>query len=360
MNTKKILISPLDWGLGHASRCVPIIKALINRNHEIILAGNGASFHYLSKAFPELKTYSLPGHEIKYGRGYFKWMKLLWQIPAYLRNIKKENHALSEIIKHEDIDAVISDNRYGLWNPTIPCILITHQLHPRSPILNSILFGLINYYSRKKISVFNECWIPDFEESPGMAGSLSHPPFSGIKTKYIGPLSRFEKITLSNSIKTYQILAILSGPEPQRSLFEESIIQHCLQHSLTLALVRGLPVSENIRQLETGSISYNHCTDAEIINLINQSEYIISRSGYSSIMDMHILGKKAIMISTPGQSEQEYLAKILVMQKKAIIQSQDRMNLPLAMRQMNQLPEIFVTDKGSLLEQAIIELEKQI
>lgn len=327
MKQLKILIAPLDWGLGHASRCIPLIKALNERGHSIIIAGTGQSGMFLQNTFPENTYIEIHGKNITYGKGLFPWIKLILQIPSYLKAEKQEHFILQKIIKEYQPDFIISDNRYGLWSKDVFTILITHQLHPKSPIISTLFTPLLSKLSKQRIKKFDECWIPDFEEFPGLAGKLSHPPFPDIKTRYLGPLSRFQKSEIINKEKKYDFLAILSGPEPQRSMFESIIIEQCQKYSFRLFLLRGLPNETDLPGLLPGSIARNQCSDAELLNLMASSSIVISRSGYSSIMDMNALNIYPVMVPTPGQTEQEYLAHLLQFNNKAYIVKQKKINL---------------------------------
>jgi UDP:flavonoid glycosyltransferase YjiC (YdhE family) len=159
---KKILIAPLDWGLGHASRCIPLINHLQKRGCEIIIAADGEQLSLLKKEFPGLESVQLKGYNINYSR-YKRWLgvKILWQIPKILIRIRQEHNYLKNIVDKYCIDLVIADNRYGLYSKQIPCIFITHQLTVQAPF--KWLQNLIQKINYRYISKFAECWVPDFE-----------------------------------------------------------------------------------------------------------------------------------------------------------------------------------------------------
>ena len=308
----RILIAPLDWGLGHATRCIPIINELIEQNCEVVIAAAGSSLFLLKKEFPATVFLRIGGYEIQYSRN-SKWLPftLLLQFPKIIFSIRKENAWLKKIIAEYEVDAVISDNRFGLYNKKVPSVYITHQLYIKTGNIFSekIAQKIHDHFIKKYIN----CWVPDFKEN-GLAGELSHPVNIPSNVSYIGPLSRFEKI--NNITKIYNLLISLSGPEPQRTIFEKMIIAQLKTFKKKVLLVRGLPDENKTLQADAGLIEIVNHLPAEKLNIaFQQSEMIISRSGYSTIMDLVKLEKNAILVPTPGQKEQEYLANYL-MEKK--------------------------------------------
>ena len=202
---------------------------------------------------------------------------------------------------------VISDNRYGLYHPTIPCIILTHQLTIITPfgilqrVLQKIHYRLLNH--------FNEIWVPDIEKFPSAAGILSHPEkMPGIPVRYIGWLSRFQAFPGPNY---YDIVVLLSGPEPQRSMLEKKILKELKEIKGNILLIRGLPGETALPKYEHPIKIRNHLSNKELQEVIQQAEWIICRSGYTTIMELLSLQKKAILIPTPGQTEQIYLAERL-------------------------------------------------
>lgn len=309
---KKILIAPLDWGLGHATRCIVLIHELRQLNFDITVACSGKIKELLQTEFPNLEFLHLKGYEITYTKSKrFLPFKILIQIPKILKNIRYEHKWLKVICKEHFFDAVISDNRYGFHAGNTVSVFITHQLLIKTNFtwLDKKL-QRINY---KYINLFSECWVPDFKEKLNLAGKMSHPEFlPKIPIKYLGPLSRFKK-TVNNNLQ-FKWMVILSGPEPQRTLFEKKVLEFAAKSNDTFFIVRGLPgTKENNIKIPNCKI-FNHLNTTEMQQAIEQSEYIISRCGYTTVMEVLSLQKKAIFIPTPGQTEQEYLAKHLVKQ----------------------------------------------
>ena len=296
----RILIAPLDWGIGHATRCIPIIQQLIKKGFEVLIAGEGRSLSILEQEFPNINTIYLKGYNVEYSAKDNMKMTIISQIPKIIYNIKQEHIKIKKIIEDYKIDGIISDNRFGLWNKKIPSVFITHQLEIQSSILQSKIQE-INY---KYINKFDKCWILDNKDH-GLAGKLSHPKNLPNNTIYIGPISRFKNY--KEELK-YEILALISGPEPQRSILEDILKKQFLEYNKSALIILGKPelnFKEKINNVEIIS----HLESSKLNQVILQSKIIICRSGYSSIMDLAKLNKKAIFIPTKGQTEQEYLAK---------------------------------------------------
>lgn len=304
-NSKTILVAPLHWGLGHVTRCIPIINALLKANYKVLLASDGAALLLLQKEFPTLTAIELPSYEITYpNKGeHFKW-KLLWKLPNIRKAIASEKKIVEGMVAEETIDGIISDNRLGVFSKKVPTVFITHQLN--------VLSGNTSYFSskihQKIIKKFDECWVPDVDGIVNLSGKLGHLKDLNPNTKYIGPLSRFQKKELP--IK-YDILALISGPEPQRSLFEEKLFEELKGIEKTVLLVRGVLESEQKTTHQENITTVNFMQSAELENAINQSSIVVSRSGYTTILDLAALEKKAFFVPTPGQYEQKYLAKRL-------------------------------------------------
>jgi hypothetical protein len=321
---KTLLVAPLDWGLGHATRCVPIIRDLLNNNCEVWLAGEGAQEKLLREEFPSLPFLPLKGYRVKYGKTGLAG-KMVLQIPSILQSIKEENIWLKEQVNKYGFNAVISDNRYGLYHEKIFSILITHQLCIKSS------FGkwgekFLQKWNYKLIERFNECWIPDEEGNHNLAGELSHPyKLPSIPVKYIGTLSRLEKGNFKE-IKDH-LLIILSGPEPQRTILENKIVDEIVNYQGSATIVRGLPGERNIIPSTNTIYFHNHLSSIELSNEMMKAEFIVSRSGYSTVMDIAALQKKSILIPTPGQTEQEYLATYLMKKQFAFCVKQNEFSL---------------------------------
>ncbi len=313
-NTKEptIIIAPLDWGLGHVTRCIPIIKELEGLNCNLIIAVSEVGVLLLKKEFPSLVILPIAGYKIRYskvkGRLFFK---LLLQLPGLLITIFKEHAWLKKIIRVYEPDVIISDNRLGLFNKNITSVYVTHQLEIKTG--NALFDKVVSKIHNSFIKKYDQCWIPDFKEN-GLAGELSHPKILQQNSVYLGALSRFEK--MSPAEKIYDVLISISGPEPQRTIFEEIVLAQLKNFRKELLIVRGLPAENKKIIPPTSNIKIvNHLKSADLNMAFMQSDMIICRSGYTTIMDLVKLGKPAILVPTPGQAEQEYLAAYLMKKK---------------------------------------------
>lgn len=361
-----VLICPLDWGLGHATRCIPIIRELIDHNANIMIAADGSSSELLKKEFPGLKHLYLHGYRIKFSKHLPIGVSLAIDIPRILLRIIKEHIRLAQLIKDNDIDIVISDNRYGLWSKEVYSIFITHQpnIIPPSPLEFSA--PLLRKVTRFFISKYNECWIPDSESVDNLSGKLSHGYPLPSNVRFIGLLSRFDKVSdilakvtvtalssqadraektstsqeektgkafdsLSNeavtesdtkaeettrtqaaiavgTTKRFDIVAIISGPEPHRSMFENKLIHELQEYPVKSLLLRGITgIVQNERTIKNLTI-VDHLTANELAAVLMTGPVVICRAGYSTLMDLAFTGNRLICIPTPGQTEQEYLA----------------------------------------------------
>lgn len=309
-----VLIAPLDWGFGHTTRIIPLINAFKKFGLQVIMAGNEKQLHILKLEFPDLECLALKGYNVTYSLSK-RWFpfKIVLQLPKIIGRIYQENVWLQKVVSDYNIDLIISDNRYGLYSKKAYSVFITHQLFIAAPwSWLSRLMRLINY---RYINRFNECWIPDFSNNKNIAGRLSHPvDLPRTPVYYLGLLSRFEKKEHLNQEKKYHYLFIVSGPEPQRSVFEKKIIELIPNLPGKKLIVLGRPKTSVYIAIPETEI-YAHLPADQLEHAIELADMVVSRAGYSTIMDLLSLQKKAILIPTPGQTEQEYLAAHLKKQQ---------------------------------------------
>ena len=367
MQGKKILICPLDWGLGHAARCVQVIRALQNAGAEVVAAADRKPYAMLRQEFPDLQLIRLPGYDISYpAEAGHMALEIAMQSPRLMWSIYREHRDLARLIKRHKIDLVISDNRFGLWTKAVPCNYITHQVMVKFPPWLGYLEPLFYKLHRKWIQRYNECWIPDFAGDPNLSGDLTHkypPPSNAV---YIGPLSRFvdyhpaETLSKDEDEFNCDILMILSGPEPQRSLFEEILIEQTKHiDDRKILILQGktddavdLRLSDNVRLV-------SHLTSEKFNRALQSADLIISRSGYCTILDLAVLGKRAIFVPTPGQTEQEYLARKMMHEDKYYCVPQSDFDLKSALAKVKGYKGVhFKTDAGNLIVRRVGQLLK--
>lgn len=340
----RILVAPLDWGLGHATRCIPLIRQLLHRGCDVWIASEGRTQQLLQQEFPSLTHIALRGYRVRYAASRLGLaIKITAQIPRILQTVRYEKHWLRQVAQEFGLDAVVSDNRFGLRRPGLPCVFLTHQLRIKAP------FGsLVQKLNYRFINRFDSCWVPDAAGEPNLSGSLGHPKrLPSIPVHYLGVLSRLEPREVFQPIK---LVFLLSGPEPQRTLFEKQIL-HQLANTGPLipgaVLIRGLPgggkrSSEMTDLVAKGKlVVYDHLPANPLEEVLSAAEWVVARTGYTTVMDLVHLRKKSILVPTPGQTEQEYLAGYLRENGIACTFSQAGFSLEGALREAAVFPYTF-------------------
>ena len=329
MNKKKtVLVAPLNWGLGHATRIVPIIETLLNHNSKVIIAADKRPYEFLKQRFPDIEIIRFPGFEPEYTTKASMALKMVLSFPLMLKKGRDANKMLQKIIIQHDVDIIISDNRFEAYSQDAYCVFITHQLNVQTQVWQRFFKPIITKLINNYIKHYDELWIPDYENpEQNLTGKLSHIKKFPIKNyHFISPLSRFEHNDNHNDLEKNDLLIILSGPEPQRTKLENLLIKQVLQSNLRTTILQSKPEENKNTQKE--NIKFiSHASDKQIAALIKSARMIISRPGYSTVMDLSVFGKKAIFIPTPGQTEQEYLAKKLKNQGYCYYEKQKIFNL---------------------------------
>jgi UDP:flavonoid glycosyltransferase YjiC (YdhE family) len=368
---KKILVCPLDWGLGHAARDVAIVKQLTDLGHEVILAAGGGAIKFLVEEFPELETVRFGSLiRIRYSRRLPAWMKITLLSPLLLYEVFAEHLRLKRLVRKLRPDVVISDNRYGLWNQNVTSVLVTHQLSIQLPMFASFLELPAFLAMRTFISQFDHCWIPDFPGKANLSGDLSHrfplpgnAVFIGAISRFTGSNSNFAKSNSNtaesnsgfagsghgNGIPTaspVDLLILLSGPEPQRSRLQKIVLKQVLSLKAKCVILQGLPGKLKRTDLTSTVTMYNHLPSGELRKLLLASEHVICRSGYTSIMDLALLKKKALILPTPDQIEQEYLAGYLAGKGLFKTCAQDELDLESAIEDLRLFEPDFDLPSG--------------
>lgn len=351
----KVLIAPLDWGLGHATRCIPIIHALVDAGHEVVIASSGVQAQLLKDAFPQMRIIELFGYNVSYSKAaYLNLLKVAVQIPRLLSTIQAERNWLAQLLKQEHFDVVISDNRYGLSHPSVKSIFITHQLQVNTFL--SFSDYLVRTQLYKYINQFHQCWVPDVEnEQHSLGGKLSHPhTLPKIPTFYIGWLNRLEVPCVSTE-KKHHVLCLLSGPEPQRSILEAKIIHQITPlTAYSFDIVRGLPDTHSTVQTAQHICLRNHCTATELAQLINKAQIVVCRGGYTSLMELIPFNKKLILVPTPQQTEQHYLAKRLEKKQLGIYTTQSTLCLTNDIERALMLPDQAFTLENNRINSSLL------
>ncbi len=307
----RILYGLCTWGLGHMTRSLPIMRKLVEEGHELVIYTSDRPLLALKEEFGDRCKYI---ESVEYPNPYTKngtfALRLSLMMPAIINAINKEHKEVLHISKDMDIDFMISDSEYGVFDKEKPSFFLFHQLRYVPPDLLKILKNQtekFNYFFRK---YFTNFIVPDFPNDGGLTGNLSHnlSYMSPEKIKYIGILSDYEKMDLDEDI---DYLISMSGREPNRTILEKKIIEQIHDLNGTVVLVRGMP--EGAKKLTIPGVEViNYAGKGLRDELMNHAKFVIARSGYSTIMDMVELNKKGLLIPTPGQTEQEYIAEFLM------------------------------------------------
>ncbi|MEI6124282.1 MAG: glycosyltransferase [Bacteroidota bacterium] len=352
---KNILVCPLNWGLGHATRCIPIINILKDNGHNVFIATCGDASLLLQSTFPDDLFICFDDYKIKFTKGNNLVEKLMWQLPKIILRIILEHYKLKRIIKQYHIQTIISDNRFGLWNRNINSIYITHQIHIKTPgnivWKNKLIFKIHLFFIRK----YNTCLIPDVDSRCRLAGDLSDNSLLQVPSQYIGILSRFKKSGIEYTEK-YDLCIILSGPEPQRSIFQQKILEQIQNTELKVVLFLGITSKTFIDISNKNTCIYSNANQVDLSEFMAKSRFVLARSGYSTIMDLAATGKKAILIPTPGQTEQEYLAKYWFDKGVFYTQNQQNFNLKQALDKVNDFSGISISNSVGDLKQKILSV----
>jgi uncharacterized protein (TIGR00661 family) len=355
-----VLVCPLDWGIGHATRCVPVIRMFQQKGFRVVIAADGRPLEFLKREFPGIPFRIFPGAKIRYPeRSGFTW-RMVRLAPRFLLQILREHRMLAKLLDRETADVVVSDNRYGLWSKRCHTILVTHQLSIEVPKglrwAQPVLERMIRWFAGR----FDACWIPDFEHPVGLAGRLSHPPKLPPNALYTGILSRFSLREIFHDPRNpsgFEILVLLSGPEPQRTILEKKLIGQLMNTDLKTAIVRGITEKSETEDLSPHIRMFSHLETPALRAVLDEVLVVIARSGYSSIMDLVSMGKRAIFIPTPGQTEQEYLAKHLMEKKIFFSMAQQEFDIIYALEMSKNFPGMVLENDYKVLGTAVDDLK---
>lgn len=310
---EKILVCPLNWGLGHATRCVPLIREQIDAGNEVVIVADGYPLKFLREEFPQLRTIEYPSYPVHYSKTNTQVFALMKFLPKMFRKIHQEHLWLKKLLQAEHFDAVISDNRFGLWNKTVRSVYITHQVMIKMPKGLKILEPVTYFLHKKIIEKYDECWIPDYETDGGLSGDLSHKYPLPKNAHFVGVLSRFSVLKDTEPDASYDNVIVLSGVEPQRTMFEQEMIKKYRDRNEKTIIITGKP-SEKVQTEKVGHVTLlPHLPSEKLVALFKGCRKIISRSGYTTVMDLEVIHclNKAEIFPTPGQTEQEYLVEYL-------------------------------------------------
>jgi UDP-N-acetylglucosamine transferase subunit ALG13 len=284
------------------------MQHIIATGHRLLFAGNQWQRDYICRVIPGIETVHLEGYNVSYASSGSMFMPaLMRQVPGLLKTIKREHTWLKETIENHKVDGIISDNRYGLYHNQVPCVIMTHQLNAMSGF-GTIADNTVRKLHYKQLQRFNHCWIVDVAENGGLAGKLSHPQLMPHNAEYIGLLSQAESADVTAK---GHLLVLLSGPEPQRTILSQKLWAQLKGYKGQVIFTEGKATADIPKAAPSHISHYTILAKEQLHNAIQGADIVICRSGYSTVMDLVKLGRKAVFIPTPGQTEQEYLAKQL-------------------------------------------------
>jgi UDP:flavonoid glycosyltransferase YjiC (YdhE family) len=358
---KNILICPLEWGLGHAGRMIPLAKKLIDLGQNVIIGSGPGQLEFFRQEIPGITCISFPGFTIRYSSWIPQYLVILLHAPAFIYHSIREHRQLKRIIAYHSIDIVISDSRPGLWNRKIKTVFVTHMIRIPLPGWAAFIEKRDLFTTRRIIRKFTYCYIPDTEGEVNLSGKLSHKISLPSNARYIGILSRFsDSPSLKEDDHRYYCTAVMSGPEPQKGIMKKKISEILSLEKEDSVILEGKP-GVVTRQLKEGNILFiSHLPADEMKKLILSSRFIVSRSGYTTLMELASLGRPALIIPTPGQTEQEYLAEYLHEKGWFTTVKQNEMAPGCLQRNPDcSIPGTLARESEKLLEAALSELLEQ-
>jgi len=363
--SKTAVVCPLDWGLGHASRCIPVVFALQNAGYKVVVAADGLPLKFLREELgSKVEYHVLPGRTIRYQKSGSLLFALARQAFPFLKAVWDEHHAINRLIENTKATMVVSDNRYGLFTRRAKTVIISHQLFVMMPPAFKWAEPLVWRGLQFVLNRFDHCWVPDNEDFPNLSGKLSHRAGVPSNSRFVGPLSRFSLVDpaqfinpLPSDFPLQYYLVVLSGPEPQRSIFEEMLTQQFSALRLPVVMALGKPGGK-VLSYSGNMIKVSHLNTSEMAFLLKNCQLVVCRSGYSSLMDLAVFGKKALLVPTPGQTEQEYLAEYLKESGQAFCVPQAELSLQLHLDEAMQYSGIRILKQEDRLQNAILGLTR--
>lgn len=309
---KRVLICPLGWGLGHATRMIPVVDYLLSRGCEVIVAGDEHVKPVFESRYNQVQFVLFPSLRVKFSRGRNQLLPLIRIAFRVFGETRREHKIIQSLIDEYKVDLVISDNRYGLYSKKVDTIFITHQLNILFPKPFG-WFGFIGrWYVRYFAQKYTECWIPDNPTGVRVSGKLSTVKRMPQNTRLIGLLSRFASLKeIPTPQNQWDLVVIASGPSPQREIFIHEATAFAQRQNFKSLILCGNPKGNEEQLVDEKVLLLSSLSDNEILEGVLSAKYLICRAGYSTIMDLIALGKTALLVPTPGQTEQEYLSQHL-------------------------------------------------
>lgn len=308
----KVLVGALSWGLGHATRTLCIVRDLLERGHKITIVACGRALDLFKRECPTCEFIHLEDYPPPYTKSSLFWVKFAGYIPRMLKGLEKEHVAIQKIIEDRGFDMVLSDNRYGIYHPDVPSFFITHQPRFKFPTFLRPIEFIGEMFTWAHMRNFTRVLVPDSgDQAENLAGSLAHQlrllksPFA----YYCGMLSSVQKMDVPEDVDYF---ITISGPEPQRTAFEKIILEQVSDlddGKNKIVITLGMPETHDVRKVGKNITIYGHLDRDKQQEMMNRAKMIVSRSGYTTVMELVELGKNALFVPTPGQTEQVYLSE---------------------------------------------------
>ncbi len=334
----KILFAVASWGLGHATRDLPLIQRLLNCGHDVTIVSTDRALallkHELGDRCSFLEWPDLPLTLSKSAPLFYA--KFTLSLPLALRAIVAEHRALDELLSSRRFDRVVSDSRFGIRSDKVSSFQVSHGLRFIAPRRNRLVEIGMEYIYHRCFGRQARFVVPDFA-SNGLSGALSHGLrfVSPQRVSYIGILSGINQVETDHNIDCY---VSISGPEPQRTILQDIVLKQVNDVPGRVVVSLGKPEDAG-RSWRQGSVevhSYVNRIQQQV--LMNRSRLIVSRSGYTTMMELAELGKTALLIPTPGQTEQEYLADLHYRSGNFYAVQQRKLDLPRDIERAHHFP----------------------
>ena len=321
-----IIYGVCSWGLGHATRSLPVVRKLVEENNNLTIISSDRSLDLLKKELgDDIDYYDIPDYPMLISENSRQFMaKSFVYWPMFIKRMESGLQKLKKILENKKCDKIISDGRYDIYSRKIPSFFISHQIRIMNPLRIKIFERGSEIFNLFFFKRFAGVIVPDYKEDD-LSGDLSHNlhRIDENKLHYVGVLSDFKK---KKTKKDIDYLISLSGPEPQRTLLENKLFSQI--DNLTGKIVVTLGTTEKNQKLNKNNIQiYSFLKKEGRIDFLNKTKLVVSRSGYSTIMDLAVIGTKALLIPTPGQIEQEYLGQYHNKKGTFYSVNQDKINL---------------------------------
>jgi len=307
---KKVLFGTSSWGLGHATRDLNLIRGLLSRGCEVTVVSTGGALRVLKGELGDSCHYlDWPDIPSSVARSSFLfYLKTTANVPRIMWIWHREKRRVAELLRQERFDLIVTDHRNGLVRSDVRSCFITHSPRYIAPWRDPFMEGIMEWFLARWFAPVYKILIPDDEEG-GMSGDMSHKIRFTPREKlaYLGILSSAHRRDLPQDIDYF---ITISGPEPQRTMFADKVLSQVDKLSGKIVIALGTP-GGTAPKLGNKIEIYPYLNRDKQEEMLNRAKLVICRSGYTTLMELAEIGRKALLIPTPGQSEQEYLAKTL-------------------------------------------------